>query len=442
MKVKLTLGILFFLHSFIYPQKGWFSQQVPTNIYQLSDIFALNDKFAFAVGDSGKIIKTTDGGTNWNIIRQKDSTYNLINYVFFVDSLYGYAVGRDIIKTTDGGKNWQKQNSDAYFVFNSICFINRDTGWVAGGGYGTVYKTQNGGANWVKIQTEANYNGVSDIYFINSKIGYATGTEAGWGGTENGVLLNTSDGGETWRVKKTDNLYSISFVNSNTGWILGKVGDNESLLYFTNDGGLNWESKIIYYYINKISFINENEGWSIGFNFILDTSDGGESWKMQDSIYSDSSYFRFSSIHSCNNSTGWIAGTRTFWYTGKTIGVIFKYSDSVATNNINSRNEIPDNFSLSQNYPNPFNPTTKIKFSIPTSPSTPSPYQGEGHRERWVTLKVYDILGSEIATLVNEERPAGNYKVEFDGNKLTSGIYFYVLNAGGNRFVRKMSLIK
>ena len=66
---------------------------------------------------------------------------------------------------------------------------------------------------------------------------------------------------------------------------------------------------------------------------------------------------------------------------------------------------------LSQNYPNPFNPSTTIKYSIP--------------KQSNVTLKVFDVLGSEVATLVNKEQPQGNYEVEFDGAELTSGIYFY-----------------
>jgi hypothetical protein len=102
----------------------------------------------------------------------------------------------------------------------------------------------------------------------------------------------------------------------------------------------------------------------------------------------------------------------------------------------------PSAFELKQNYPNPFNPTTKIRFSIPTSPSTPSPYQGEGHRERFVSLKVYDILGNEVATLVNEEKPSGTYEVEFDASQFSSGIYFYTLYKDGQRLSKKMCLIK
>ncbi|RJP72966.1 MAG: M20/M25/M40 family metallo-hydrolase [Ignavibacteriales bacterium] len=114
--------------------------------------------------------------------------------------------------------------------------------------------------------------------------------------------------------------------------------------------------------------------------------------------------------------------------------------------------KVPQQFYLSQNYPNPFNPTTTIEYTIPTSPFNPSPYQGEGNRERLITLKVFDILGREVATLVNEEKPAGNYKVVFSakggsasgGNaaNLPSGVYFYRLTAGNLVETKSMMLLK
>ena len=102
----------------------------------------------------------------------------------------------------------------------------------------------------------------------------------------------------------------------------------------------------------------------------------------------------------------------------------------------------PSTFELYQNYPNPFNPVTKIKYSIQTSPYNPSSYQGEGNRGRLVSLKVYDILGNEVATLVDEEKPEGNYEVEFNGSKLSSGIYCYRLKAGNFIETRTMVLMK
>ena len=94
---------------------------------------------------------------------------------------------------------------------------------------------------------------------------------------------------------------------------------------------------------------------------------------------------------------------------------------------------IVNDFKLEQNYPNPFNPTTKIKFEIP----------GQAPNDNaLVSLKVYDILGNDIATLVNEEKPVGEYEVEFDGQNLPSGVYFYQLKAGSFIQTKKMILLK
>jgi hypothetical protein len=93
-----------------------------------------------------------------------------------------------------------------------------------------------------------------------------------------------------------------------------------------------------------------------------------------------------------------------------------------------NQSDIPLDFALNQNYPNPFNPTTRIQ------------YQLSGNSQ--VTLKVYNILGSEVATLVNEEKQAGSYEVSFDASDLSSGIYFYSLRAGSFIETKKMLLLK
>jgi len=97
---------------------------------------------------------------------------------------------------------------------------------------------------------------------------------------------------------------------------------------------------------------------------------------------------------------------------------------------------IPDVYALEQNYPNPFNPSTKIRYSIPNV--------GSGLAQ--TVLKVYDVLGNEVATLVNEEKPAGSYEVDFNastsGSGLASGIYYYKIQAGSFTETKKMVLIK
>jgi hypothetical protein len=112
------------------------------------------------------------------------------------------------------------------------------------------------------------------------------------------------------------------------------------------------------------------------------------------------------------------------------------------SNIIEVKVRIPTEFLLEQNYPNPFNPTTKIRFSIPTSPQSP-PYQGGEAKQGWfVQLKIYDVLGNEIATLVNEEKKTGIYEVKFDATGITSGMYFYKLQAGNFVETKKMLVIK
>ncbi len=102
--------------------------------------------------------------------------------------------------------------------------------------------------------------------------------------------------------------------------------------------------------------------------------------------------------------------------------------DPCTITNVSVNPEIPKDYNLSQNYPNPFNPTTKITFALPKS--------------GLVTLKVYDILGREVSTLVNEVKNAGTYTVEFDASNLSSGIYFYRLESNGYSAIKKMMLLK
>ncbi|MBC8489895.1 MAG: T9SS type A sorting domain-containing protein [Bacteroidetes bacterium] len=121
----------------------------------------------------------------------------------------------------------------------------------------------------------------------------------------------------------------------------------------------------------------------------------------------------------------WRANARNGLGTGPFSAIWF--FTSVVTN-ISTNGEIPNEFRLYNNYPNPFNPTTNIKFSIPT--------QG------FVTLKVFNSLGKEVATLVNENTSVGTYEVNFDAGSLTSGVYFYRLQSDNFTETKRMMLIK
>ncbi len=106
----------------------------------------------------------------------------------------------------------------------------------------------------------------------------------------------------------------------------------------------------------------------------------------------------------------------------------FSSIDTVVTDFSEIINNLPEVYALYQNYPNPFNPVSKIKYDI--------------SQISFVIIKVYDVLGSEIITLVNEEKPIGSYKVEFDATALPSGIYFYRIQAETFIETKKMVLMK
>jgi hypothetical protein len=101
---------------------------------------------------------------------------------------------------------------------------------------------------------------------------------------------------------------------------------------------------------------------------------------------------------------------------------------SGVTVDVYGKDNLPTEFSLAQNYPNPFNPTTTIEFRIPIT--------------GYYAVKVFNAIGQTVRPLVEKEFSAGNYKVNFDGNDLTSGIYFYQLYGNGVNLIRKMMLIK
>ena len=115
----------------------------------------------------------------------------------------------------------------------------------------------------------------------------------------------------------------------------------------------------------------------------------------------------------------------------------FEYSDIVEVSI-----SVPENFSLEQNYPNPFNPTTKIRYTIAPANLTKGEASVGTSFMKFVTLKVYNALGEEIAALVNEQKPAGSYEVEFDASELSSGIYFYELTAGSFTATKKLILLR
>jgi ligand-binding sensor domain-containing protein len=118
----------------------------------------------------------------------------------------------------------------------------------------------------------------------------------------------------------------------------------------------------------------------------------------------------------------------SYIYAGTVNGIVWRRELSQVITSLNDEDEIVNQFVFEQNYPNPFNPNTAIEYSL--------------FENSFVILKVYDMLGSEVALLINEEKAAGKYRVDFDASKLSTGVYIYKLTAGSFSSTKKMLVTK
>ncbi|MBE0570689.1 MAG: T9SS type A sorting domain-containing protein [Ignavibacteriaceae bacterium] len=387
----------------------WYQQNSGTTTY-LYSVFFIDETTGWACGDSGKIIKTTNGGLDW--LEQNSNTTVWIKGIQFVDANNGWAFGgNQILSSTNGGSSWTAHNFLSSTYLSALQFVNVNMGWVISHNVSSadtscIYRTTDGGISWT-LQTQTPNEYFETIYFLNENYG--------WVPFFLGVL-KTTNGGISW-TQNIANLQGspmcIRFADHQTGWIssntLGSYDISKSI-----DGGLNWFSQISGpgEFIQSISCSNANTVYAAGIQpfvddgFIWKTTDGGASWFEQ--YREDGELY---SIFFVNDTMGWSVGR-----SGKIL-----VTENGGVTSVEEKNEMnPKYFTLSQNYPNPFNPSTKIKFTISSVETT--------RRVVFTTLKVYDVLGNEVVTLVNEELAAGEYEVEFDGSKLTSGIYFYKLS--------------
>jgi hypothetical protein len=257
-------------------------------------------------------------------------------------------------------------------------------------------------------------NTLNSVKFVNISTGYSAG---GYG-----TVIKTVNSGLNWtllRTASTDNIKSIYFLDANTGFASGGASIQK-----TTNGGLNWSVtyEVFGGYGTAISifFANSNMGWfTASSGKIFRTTNGGSNWIMEFPGLAINVY----SLFAVNSDTCFITSTN---------GAILRCTNGFIS--VNSEEKIvPKKFALYQNYPNPFNPTTKIKFDLPSV----------GQRHAFdLRLIVYDILGREVAMLVDEQLRPGSYEVTWDASNYPSGVYFYKLITDEFVETRKMVLIK
>ncbi len=398
------------------------SANIPLEVFSI----ATDNGILYAAAKGG-VYSSTDKGSTWyecnNDLPYDDySTITTKNNYLFVGSK-----ANGIFVSTDKGKTWTVINKGVnkyYLGYLPIkCLIICDN---------TVYATFDSFINDTYYGSECAFYSILDYYSWSEE--YELGNVyPEYMATYNNYIVTSNistvsiskDAGYSWQTKEVDpsNLENTAIAINEKVLIVG----GSYRICKSTDLGNTWtqirnSNNINFGYVKAILLI-ENSVFLTAGSSILYSSDAGDNWKYLSIPASMKELTYFSN----DAENVYVATKNGIWER--------QLSYFGITNSEAIKQTHPFNFQLYQNYPNPFNPTTTISYSIPVVETAHAP-------SLRVLLKVYDVLGREVATLVDEEKPAGNYQVKFDAGNMTSGIYFYTVKAGEFSQTKKLILMK
>ena len=405
--------------------------------------FAFNGENLFILMSRG-IYMSTDNGGQWSCITLGLMNLNVQALAVSGNDLFAGTVS-GVYLSTNSGTTWRNVSSGFFTLFPNVSgFAIRDNDIFAiQGGQGGVSFASIDVLSWFEINAglpdkyahALAVNG-ADVFvvvdagvykFVDSTISWVA-ADSGLGnfcrplavcdgnligGTQEGIFVST-DNGTSWTVKLPLSNSDVTAIG-----VIGNVvyaGTYTGSMYRSSDRGETWTSVTGWDGIGGIAcyaFSEANVFAGTYAHGVYRTTDDGTSWTPVNTGLTPSDIRVLS-----------ICGTDLF--AGTDAGVWRRPLMEVGVDPL--RGSAPGSFKLSQNYPNPFNPTTVISFQLPVV--------------RNVRLVVYDLIGREVATLVNEVKQPGTYSVEFDGSKLSSGVYLCRFDAGSFSETRKLVLLK
>jgi len=429
--VLLSIALFSFLTQ---PARGqWIKKNFPFTDNLVKVSFA-SENVGWVLGNK-HIYRTSDSGDNWVM---QDSVWEFGIALYALNdstALYGDYSRGIIRRTSDRGATWSTVDSSRYYIYD-FKFIDSSTGFAVGGlissaDTAVVEKTTDGGETWGTISQV--FIGVGSNKNFDFESISLVDASTFWAVTYGGNIYKSTDGGNNWAFQDSirvadagQPLRDIQFINADSGWAVGGIA-GDAVMAITTDGGANWTSSILSAYssgsIQEIHMTDSQTGWFVsksnGASYLAKTTDGGNTWQDQTPAIQNITFDGFQSMSVVNDTVSYVVGDFSNVWKTTTDGV-------TAVDNTGSAKIT--NFYLAQNYPNPFNPTTVIRYQMP--------------KAGFVSIKLYDILGREVKTLVNESKGAGSYNVTFNAENLSSGVYIYQMKAGGFISSKKLVLMK
>ncbi|MGE5437379.1 MAG: T9SS type A sorting domain-containing protein [Syntrophothermus sp.] len=413
----LIVVLLNILSIFIFAQPG--KQTYNENCFFLTPEVAWTD---WIINGNWIVCKTTDGGLTWDSTNSPAS--NLVAGYFVNDSIGYMSIAisendRKLLKTSNGGITWEVVNN---FMKNFFYFLNEHIGYgielIKSNGYYSfnITKTTDGGITWDSLSNyrDIQYlyvHGLDDITIVGGEEDRINGTEYGYIARTKGIVYN-------FRIQKP--MYGIYFLDSLKGYATSR-----DILYETINGGLTWTAKSENGGL-LIIFTDSNNGFITNLTSVIKTTDKGETWTNITVPTPYAFYYFYDSLNIYARNIDY----EPYFYRSTDGGITWRENPFTLITATSQEEDLykPEVFSLEQNYPNPFNPNTNIKFSLKEG----------GH----TIIKVFDILGEEKGTIINEYKPSGTHIVSFNGEGLPSGIYIYTIMSGGYKQSKKMILMK
>jgi photosystem II stability/assembly factor-like uncharacterized protein len=383
----------------------------------VNDILDTDNAVYLAHGSYGAV-KSTDSMVTWQVINGGLDFFQARsgNQILASGQDLYLATDDGIYKSSDDGESWVRKSDGiaigpgAWYAFTESIF--EYNGVLFTGAWSGIYWSDDGAEHWQRTNISGQSSGCR--FFVNHN-GLL------FGAREN---INTPDGyvstdsGASWQELTTIRMPTITFLSEPPKLWAGTIDG----VWLSTDNGATWEERNNGLNLDPYSSSIIRVGGKLitslkfGGSGMFITSDEGFNWE----DFGDGLPF-----------LALISELITYGdqiVTATSDGVWTRDISEVMVDIETADTELPQAYELAQNYPNPFNPSTEIAFSIP-----------ENSR---VTLTIYDMLGRQVETLLDETKPAGSYKVNFNANNLPSGMYFYKIQSGDYSQTKRMMLIK